>query len=169
MADLSAADAKKVAEIETVWVDQIQNTQCRVDVGHRFSFITDEPVEIGGGGTAVNPFAMLMAALGTCSIGTLTGYARTHGIPLDGVSIKLERKLNMVDSSGPGDDRELDMRIVRIRREIELCGPETEEQLEELRHAVSRCPVANSIGGSIDIRDEVKLVPSAGVTAGVHA
>lgn len=166
MTDLSAEDAQRVADLETVWVDQIENTQCRVCVGQRFTFVTDEPIEIGGGGTAVNPFAMLLAALGTCSVGTLTGYARSHDIPLEGISIKLSRKLNLTESAGPGDDRELELRIARIRRDITVDGPRNEDEVAALRDAVACCPVANTLKGSVDIRDTLALADSAGLTAG---
>jgi putative redox protein len=157
VSNLSTEQAQRVADLETVWVDQIDNTQCLVDVGHRFTFVTDEPVEIGGGGTAVNPFAMLLASLGTCSVGTITGYARAHDIPLDGISIKLSRKLNFVESTGPGDNRELELRIVRIRRDIRVSGPRSQEEVERLREAVARCPVANTLAGAVDIRDCLEL------------
>lgn len=157
MPDLSSEDAKAAEQLETVWVERLENVQCRVDVGHRFAFITDEPVQIGGSGMAVNPFAMLLTALGTCCVGSMTGYARTHGIPLDDVHIKLSRKINITSSTGPGDDREQQLRIVRINRDITVSGPETEEQLEELGYAAYNCPVANSIKDAVDIRDTIKV------------
>ena len=157
MPDLSRDAAAAVAERETVWVKRLENVQCTVNVGNRFAFITDEPVEIGGSGMAVNPFAMLLASLGTCSVGTLTGYARANGIPLDGVSLKLTRKLNTVSSTGPGDPRELELKIVRIDREITVEGALSEADLDRLRAAVACCPVANSLKGSIPIRDTLRL------------
>jgi uncharacterized OsmC-like protein len=155
--DLTPEEVRAVEERETVWVERLQNVQCKVDVGHHFAFITDEPLEIGGSGTAVNPFAMVLAALGTCSVGTLTGFARANGIHLEHVTIKLTRKLNIANSTGPGDPRELKMKIKKIKREITVSGPESDEELEQLRQAVAHCPVANSLRGAIQIEDSLNL------------
>ena len=55
----------EVDRLESVVVRQIRGKLSQVIVGHRFAFLVDEALEIGGTNLAPNPVALLLAGLGT--------------------------------------------------------------------------------------------------------
>jgi uncharacterized OsmC-like protein len=61
----------------------------------QFSLTVDEPPSLGGTDTGPNPVELVLAALATCQEITYRAYATALGIPLDGVSVKLEGSLDL--------------------------------------------------------------------------
>jgi putative redox protein len=61
----------------------------------QFSLTIDEPTSLGGTDTGPNPVELVLAALATCQEITYRAYATALGIPLDGVSVKLEGALDL--------------------------------------------------------------------------
>jgi len=51
----------------------LQN-EVRYEPGH--TFVTDEPLEVGGEDAGPNPYTLILAALGSCISMTVTLYAR---------------------------------------------------------------------------------------------
>jgi len=101
--------------------------QVRVDTGDH-SFLMDEPVEYGGLGTGPNPFDLLCAALGACTLMTLKLYAKRKGWELDRINVRVTHQ------KGSADQRD------RFDRLLEL-GNVTGEQREGLLKIAQRCPV----------------------------
>jgi putative redox protein len=101
--------------------------QVRVDTGDH-KFVLDEPVEYGGLGSGPNPFDLLCAALGACTLMTMKLYAKRKGWLLDGL------KVQVTHNKGSADARD------RFDRVIEL-GDVTDEQREGLLKIAERCPV----------------------------
>ena len=62
--------------MSVVTVSSRANLQNEVRFGEGQTFITDEPVSIGGDGAGADPYTLLLAALGSCISMTLTLYAR---------------------------------------------------------------------------------------------
>ncbi|TMK41521.1 MAG: OsmC family protein, partial [Actinobacteria bacterium] len=55
-----------------------------------FEFAADEPMSVGGTGTAPNPVQMALAALGSCQAITYRYWAEELGLHLDGVTVTVE-------------------------------------------------------------------------------
>jgi ribosomal protein S12 methylthiotransferase accessory factor len=48
---------------------------------------TDQPAELGGDGSAVAPFDLFLASLGTCAGIYVLGFCQARGIPTEGLSL----------------------------------------------------------------------------------
>ena len=75
--------------VASVTVTHVPGTtyQTRIDTGD-LALIGDEPVDAGGDGLGPNPYELLLAALGQCTVLTILLYARRKGWPVDGVSVR---------------------------------------------------------------------------------
>src|SRR5258708_7290686 len=51
--------------------------------------IADEPAKLGGLGTGLGPYELLLASLGACTAMTLRLYAEQKQLPLTGVEVRL--------------------------------------------------------------------------------
>src|SRR4026208_1470443 len=86
---------------------------------------TDEPVAIGGEGSAPAPHELFPAALAACAPTTLVQDAQTKGWDLGGGTVAVEYDHRSTPRS--------------FELEIELTGRITGEQLERLRKVVATC------------------------------
>ena len=75
------------------------------------SFLIDEPVAAGGTGLGPNPYDLLSAAIGSCSLMTIRLYAARKNWPLEHIRVKVT---HYRDSLTTHD---------RFVREIQLVGP----------------------------------------------
>jgi putative redox protein len=49
---------------------------------------TDQPVEAGGGGSAVAPFDLFLASLATCAGSYVLGFCQARGLSTDGLALR---------------------------------------------------------------------------------
>jgi uncharacterized OsmC-like protein len=106
-----------------------------------FEFAADEPVSVGGTGTAPNPVQMALAALGSCQAITYRYWAEELGLRLDAVTITVEADFDTgaffgfpdaVGTPAPSG----------VRCSVTLEGPEPPERYQQLAAAVDEhCPV----------------------------
>jgi putative redox protein len=96
----------------------------------------DAPKEKGGGETGFNPFELFEAALGGCINIWLRVYAANHGIPLTGIVTEVT-----ADRQTPGE--------TIFNYALELQGPLTAVQRQELNEAAHSCPVHQALSGKI--------------------
>ncbi|HEY6960942.1 MAG TPA: OsmC family protein [Gaiellaceae bacterium] len=110
-----------------------------IDGGHRL--ITDEPVEVGGEGTAPAPHELLAAALAGCVSTTLVMYARRKGWELGDVQV----------------DVDYDHRVIPRRCTIAITlGAELDdEQLERLEAVAAACPVRRSLEAGFEFEETI--------------
>jgi uncharacterized OsmC-like protein len=121
------------------------------------SLVGDEPPEFGGQGLGFNPFELLMAALGNCTIVTLTGVAREHSIPLEKAVCHVAHKQNKL-CYGPNDPGQRGLKIMVLTRAIKVWGTISEEQRGELLYGAEHCPVSNTLEPAVKIRTTIELM-----------
>lgn len=120
----------------------------------RHLLVGDEPVDEGGEDAGPDPYAFLLAALGTCTSMTVTLYARRKGWPLERVKVHLvHSKVHAVDCASC-DTRE--GMLDRIDRDVELLGPLTDEQRARLLEIANKCPVHRTLNSEIEIRTRLE-------------
>ena len=137
-----------------VEVFHADNLQHEATVGEH-AILLDEPVTAGGDGKGMNPYELLLAALGGCIGITLRLYARQKGWALDDVRVVLEHdKVHAQDCADC--EHEVGMLDV-IRRKVEIDGDLTDAQRERLQEIARRCPLHRTLTGTIEILDDASL------------
>ncbi len=101
--------------------------------------VCDAPVEKGGGGAGFGPHELLEAGLAGCLNIWTRKYASEHQIPLAGITteVSLNREV-------PGE--------AIFAYAIELHGPLTEAQRQELLLAAQSCPVHQTLSRKISFQ-----------------
>jgi uncharacterized OsmC-like protein len=117
--------------------------------------LADEPVEVGGTNQGMNPYELLLAALGSCTAMTVMMYARRKGWPLQGVRVELDHE--RVHARDCEDCEEKDAYLDRFRKRLTVRGPLDDEQVARLHEISRRCPVHRTLTGEIRIEDEIEL------------
>lgn len=114
-----------------------------IDGRHRL--VTDEPVAVGGDGSAPAPHELFPAALAACVSTTLVMYARTKAWSLDTVEVEVEY-----------DHRSTPRRFdIAIRVGGVLSAP----QLERLEKVAAACPVRRGVEDGIEFVERIELRP----------
>jgi len=103
-------------------------------------FIGDEPEDVGGANKGPNPYALLKAALGTCTSMTMRMYARVKKWPVTGISVDVTHRKEPAED-GAKDDRGRPLKVDIFTRRITLEGDLDEDQRTRLIEIADRCPV----------------------------
>jgi len=129
-----------------------KNVQVEITAGcHRF--VADEPLGVGDD-AGPDPYALLLSALGACTVMTLQLYARRKNWPLTSVEVSLNTyKVHARDCEDCESNP--DARVDIIERQITLRGDLTAEQMARLTEIADRCPVHRTLTGEIKIRTMV--------------
>jgi uncharacterized OsmC-like protein len=119
-----------------------------------FEFAADEPVSVGGTGTAPNPVQMALAALGSCQAITYRYWAEELGLRLDGVTVTVEADFDtgaFFGFSGAGTPAPSG-----VRCSVALEGPEPAGRYQELAAAVDEhCPVLDLFSRPVPVERAV--------------
>ena len=135
-----------------VTVRSVSNMQNEVTYGLGRTLITDEPVEAGGEGSGPDPYALLLAALGSCISMTVTLYARRKQWPVQSVTVHLRQK--RVHAKDCAEcDQTLESYIHRIERSVQIEGDLTDEQQTRLQEIAHKCPVHKTLASKIVITE----------------
>ncbi len=135
-----------------VTVRSLSNLQNEVMYGLGRTLISDEPVEAGGEGAGPDPYALLLAALGSCISMTVTLYARRKQWPVQSVTVHLRQK--RVHAKDCAEcDQTMDTYIHRIERSVQVEGDLTEEQHARLQEIAHKCPVHKTLTAKIMITE----------------
>ena len=135
-----------------VTVRSLSNLQNEVMYGLGRTLITDEPVAAGGEGAGPDPYALLLAALGSCISMTVTLYARRKQWPVQSVTVHLRQK--RVHAKDCAEcDQTMDTYIHRIERSVQVEGDLTEEQHARLQEIAHKCPVHKTLSSQILITE----------------
>jgi len=137
---MSPASTATAAVADPVIVSEtgLGGYQVEVRVGGH-SFLADEPSAVGGLGTGPNPYDLLRAALGACTVITTRLYANRKGWPLTRVSASI---VHHPASAGQRD---------RFERTVTLEGDLDVDQRARLIDIASRCPVSQTLSRGSDV------------------
>ena len=124
------------------------NYACTISDGHH-QWVIDEPVENGGNNMSHDPYAALLASLGTCSAITMKMYAQRKGWHVEDIEIKLSLATQIVGGK----------RNTLFTRNISVKGNLTSEQLIPLEQIVTICPISKILEGEIAIETELAHLP----------
>ncbi|WP_316789285.1 OsmC family protein [Pedobacter frigoris] len=111
----------------------------KIYAGGHFIY-ADEPESIGGSDEGMNPGALLLASLGSCTAITIRMYADRKGYALDGIKISL----------AICDEKDMNKETV-ITRKIELLGAISSEEHERLMQIADKCPIHKILTNPIKI------------------
>src|SRR4051812_22506228 len=95
--------------------------------------VADEPVDVGGTDEGLNPYELLLGALGSCTAMTILMYARRKKWPVEHVRIELDHSRVHVRDCEECETE--DVKLDYFRKRVIVRGPLTEEQrarLEEI-------------------------------------
>jgi putative redox protein len=135
-----------------VTVTSLSNLRNEVSYGDSQMLITDEPASVGGEGAGPDPYALLLAALGSCVSMTVTLYARRKGWPLERVRVRLRQR--RVHANDCNCDAQTDGFIHHIERSVEIEGDAlTDEQRARLLEISHKCPVHRTLTSEIVVSE----------------
>ena len=122
--------------------------QTRIDTGE-IGLIGDEPVGSGGDGLGPNPYELLLAALGHCTVLTILLYARRKEWPVINVSVRASHHRLVIDEVADGEP--IRRKVERIVQEIALEGDLDATQRARLLEIAGKCPVHRTMTGELEI------------------
>ena len=120
----------------------LDKLQVLLDDGNH-ALLADEPVAAGGDGLGLEPFKLLLAALGSCTIMTLKLYAKRKGWDLREARAELVHE--RIHASDCDDCEEKEGYVERIRINLTLEGDLDDEQRARLKEIAAKCPVHRTL------------------------
>ena len=126
------------------------NTGYKTEIRSRnHTIICDEPIELKGTDTGMNPYELLLSAIGACKAITMRMYAERKGLPVEDISIDLSH--TKISAEECGDCETKTGKIDNIIIKVDIKGNLTEEQKARLLEIGERCPVQRTILSEIKI------------------
>jgi len=110
-----------------------------IDGSHRL--VTDEPVAVGGDGSAPSPHELLPAAVAACVSTTLVMFAR-----------RKEWELGSVEVAVDYDHRATPPRFDVV---VSFGGALTQQQLDVLERVAAACPVRRALEASVEFDERL--------------
>ena len=120
-----------------------------------FELIVDEPPLIGGGDAGPTPVELVLAALGTCQEIVYATYARVLGIPLDGVTVRAEGRVDLRGFFGVAD---VPAGFQDVSFAVEIDSPAAPAEVERLIAEVNaHCPVLDILKQPVRVEGTYRL------------
>jgi putative redox protein len=135
-----------------VVVTSLSNLKNEVRYGTDHTFITDEPLEVGGEDAGPDPYTLLLAALGSCIAMTVRLYARRKEWPLERVTVRLrQNRIHGKDCAECVNAPE--GYVHRIERSVKFEGNLSEEQRARLQEIAHKCPIHKTLTSPIVVAE----------------
>lgn len=104
----------------------------------------DEPTNLGGDDTGMNPVEALLSSLGGCKLIVVQSFARMHKMNIQSASIELEGELDTDGFTGKNPDAKIGFSKIKTIYHIE--AENTPEEIQAyIEFVESRCPVLDTI------------------------
>lgn len=125
------------------------------------SFWVERPQEADAGATApdsyqpvqhlneLNPYAMLLSSIATCTALVVLSYARNYGLPLE----EIELQLTYEHSDSPTCEQDCE----QISKRIRLTGALDPAEKEKIFKVSHQCPVEKIVKQGIPVHSELIL------------
>lgn len=123
-----------------------------------FEITIDEPKELGGTDTGMNPVELTLAALGACQAIVARVYARKFKIEFDDLWIDVEGDL---DTDGFMNKSDVRRGYSDIRFNVHIATDAPREKVEEFVAFIEKtCPVGDTIANPVNLKlNEIILEP----------
>lgn len=133
----------------TVIVRERDRKFTREILTHRHRIMSDEPIILGGSDLGLNPYELLLAALGSCTSMTLRMYANHKQIDLHDIRVELHHSRVHADDCMECEQQKTFIDI--LTRTIQLAGNLNDQQRNRLLEIANQCPVHKTLQGKIRI------------------
>jgi uncharacterized OsmC-like protein len=151
--NLAAAPEPPIATFAVTTV-LVNDYETRVQI-RDFSLTVDEPEQIGGNNTGPTPVELVLAALGTCQEIVYATYARVLGIPLNGVEVSAEGRLDLRGFFGVADEQ---AGFKDVTYTVAIDSPASQEEIARLIAAVNaHCPVLDILQQPVAVSGAYRL------------
>lgn len=132
-----------------------EGLQVEVTAG-KHKFILDEPEELGGGDTGMNPVEALVGALGACKCIVARAFAKAHKIDLQEIRVETEGDLDTDGFLGKNKDAKIG--YTEIRSKYYIKSSSSEEEIKKFVDFVeTNCPVCDTIVNSPELKVEIEI------------
>jgi len=149
---------RRTQKIEGEWLLKEGGPQFRAEVsfeGGKMVMESDQPSNLGGGGTRPGPLHYCFFGLVSCYTATFAAMASQMGIKLNKLTARLEGNLNF--SRVFGLSQESVMEEIRIALEMESDAPR--EKLEEAEKlARERCPAVFALTEHVKLNTTLDII-----------
>ena len=156
-AESDKSKVKRSQKIQGEWLLEEGQPQFRAEVsfeGGKVIFESDQPKNLGGGGTRPGPLHYCFFGLVSCYTATFAAMAAIEGIELKTLTARLEGNLNF--SRVFGLSQEPVMEEIRITLEVESDAPR--EKLEEVeKFASERCPAVFALTEKVRLNTALEI------------
>ena len=156
-AQTDKSKVKRLQRIEGEWLLKEGGPQFRAEVsfeGGKVVMESDQPKNLGGGGTRPGPLHYCFFGLVSCYTATFAAVASQMGIELRKVTARLEGNLNF--SRVFGLSKEPVMEEIRITLFVESDAPR--EKLEEIEKlAYERCPAVFALTEKVKLNTSLEV------------
>jgi len=123
------------------------------------TLVVDEPTALGGGGSGLNPYELILAALGACTSMTIRLYAQRKAWPLEHVEVRLHH--SRIHAQDCADCLKQEGYLDHVEKEIVVGGPLTEAQVARLGEIAERCPVNVTLHAAVRTKQTIRLAVRA--------
>ena len=156
--ELESTKAKKTQVIEGEWILEEGGAQFRASIsyeGGKTVFQSDQPTNLGGGGTLPGPMHYCFFGLASCYTSTFAAMASMLGIKLEKLSCRVEADVNF--SKVFGLSEEPIMEGVRVTLQVKSNAlPDKLKEAEEL--AFKRCPVVFTLTSPVKLDTKMEII-----------
>ena len=156
-AQTDKSKVKRTQKIEGEWLLAEGGPQFRAELsfeGGKIVMESDQPRNLGGGGTRPGPLHYCFFGLVSCYTATFAAMASMMGIKLQKLTAKLESNLNF--SRVFGLSKEPVMEEIRIVLTVESDAPK--EKLEEIEKlAYERCPAVFALTEKVKLNTSLEI------------
>lgn len=120
-----------------------EGLQVEVTAG-KHKFILDEPPELGGADTGMNPVEALLGALGACKCIVARAFAKAHGVDIQEIRVETEGDLDTDGFLRKNKDAKIG--YSKLRTKYFIKSNSSEEKIKEFVEFIEiNCPVCDTI------------------------